>query len=200
MFRTARGFLQLAPPAFLAALLSVVLFYPKAASDFSPYPFLVDALGKTLGQKPIGRFTAVSTLFFLLPYVLTGVLLLISDLGVSSFRRLWQETPPKERPERSSSPKPLLPEARWTFIGVGLLLPLTCGYVLVKAARGGELPGGINVAPFIVAAYPFATTAIALVLTFLVALPRGLFRFIGSPKVTREEGQSRPPRAGSSTP
>lgn len=183
MFRTARGFLLLAPPAFLAALLSVVLLYPKAASNFSPYPFLIDTLGQSLGQRPIGRFVATSSLFFLLPFVMTGFLLLLSDLGITSARRLWR---PTLAPGAAERPKPLYPEARWTFIGLGMGLPLSCGYVLVNFARGGELPGGINVAPLIVAAYPFLTSSLSLVAAFAVAVPRGLYQWLGSPRVTRQ--------------
>lgn len=188
MFRTARGFLLLAPPAFLAALASVVFFYPKAVSDFSPYPFLIETLGRSLGQRPVGRFVATSALFFLLPYLMTGFLLLLSDFGITAARRLWQ---PTALPGKRVSPRPLFPEARWTFIGFGIALPLSCGYVLVNVARGGELPGGINVAPLIIAAYPFLTTGIALAIAVLVAVPRGLYRWLGTPAVTRQGVPSR---------
>ncbi len=185
MFRTARGFLLAAPPAFVAALVSILVFYSGLAADFSPYPFLTSAFGKGLAQSPLSRFAITSGFFFLLPYVTTGVLLFFADAGVTYASRLWrgETVAPAARP----AARRIVPEARWTFAVLAVLLPLTCGYVLVRFARRGELPGGVNIAPLFVAAYPFLTTAVALVAAFLVGIPRSVYRWAGgSPRIKKE--------------
>ena len=43
---------------------------------------------------------------------------------------------------------------------------------LDRVAHGGELPGGVNIAPVMVAAIPFVATAFALAVAALVSIPR----------------------------
>src|SRR5262249_52885757 len=82
MFRTARGFLLVAPPAFALTLISFLISHPHGAEAFVPYPFLADAMGQSLAKRPVARFTIAATVFFLLPYLVTGLLLFFADLGV----------------------------------------------------------------------------------------------------------------------
>ena len=74
MFRTVRGFLILAPPAFVAALLAYLSAKPRAVTTFAVYPFLADVLGSGLPRSATARFVVVTTLFFIVPYLVAGVL------------------------------------------------------------------------------------------------------------------------------
>jgi len=167
MFRTARGFLLVAPPAFALALLSYLASHPHGAQSFTPYPFLAEALGQTLVKKPVLRFVTTSTVFFLLPYLVTGLLLFFADLGIGAATPLWKSS-------RKTRPVPLLPEWRVTFLAVTLVGAVVLGASLHRIAHGGELPGGINVAPIFVSLVPFGAIAAAFVVATLVALPRSL--------------------------
>ncbi len=175
MFRTARGFLLIAPPAFAVALAVFLLSHGRAAESFSPYPFLADALGPTLVKRPVGRFAAASTLFFVVPYLVSALLLLLSDAGVGAATRLWAK-PAKGKPAPPERARRLPPEALVVFAGGALLLSGLAGAYLDRVAHGGELPGGVNIAPLLVAAIPFLAVGVGLVLAAVASLPRAVAR------------------------
>lgn len=171
MFRTARGFLLVAPLAFLAALSSFLLTHPGAAEAFTPYPFLVDALGQATMKRPVLRFSITSAVFFLVPYFTVGLLLFLADLGLGAAGPLWRGAARGGREE----PPALATEALVTFVGASLLGAIVVGRLLHRVAHGGELPGGVNVAPLFVAAVPFGAVLAAVFLAGIAALPRALF-------------------------
>jgi hypothetical protein len=168
MFRTARAFLMAAPPAFALALASFLLSHAHAAEAFVPYPFLADAMGQSLTKRPVERFTMAAVFFFLLPYLVTGLLLLFADLGISAATPLWSKT--RRRKGRRNVP----PESRVAFAAVLALSSIAIGASLHKIAHGGELPGGVNVAPIFVAAVPFGAVAFGTLAAGLASLPRAI--------------------------
>lgn len=174
MFRTVRGYLALAPPAFLAALLAYLAARPRAVSTFTVYPFLSDVLGAGVPRSPTARFALVSALFFIVPYLLAGVLLFLADMGASASATLWTG----KRPPEQAGPRPgmLTPEAFWTLVVTSILLAAFVGTRLPVVAHGGELPGGVNVAPAFVAAVPFVALGGGLVLALVASLPRVVVR------------------------
>ena len=176
MFRTVRGFLTLAPPAFVAALLAYLSARPRAVTTFTVYPFLADVLGSGLPRSATARFVVVTTLFFIVPYLVSGVLLFLADVGASAAASLWR----KERSPAPAGPRPatLAPEAFWTLVATSLLLAAFAGTRLPGVAHGGELPGGVNVAPAFVAAVPFAALGGGLFLAFLASVPRAVARTV----------------------
>ena len=174
MFRTARGFLLVAPLAFVAALLAFLVAHPRVVEAFTPYPFLVDAIGRPLGRRPLGRFSATATVFFVVPYLVTGVLLALADLGVASSSRLW-------RGRATFGREPFPPEVRYAFAGAAVLLSVVGASLLNRLANGGELPGGVNVAPLFVAAVPFLALAASVPVAGVAAVPRALARRFESP-------------------
>jgi hypothetical protein len=167
MFRTARGFLLVAPPAFVLALASFLISHSHAAEAFVPYPFLADAMGQVLVKRPVARFTIAATFFFLLPYLVSGLLLLFADLGVSAASPLWSK-----RKRRRAEPLP--PESRVAFGIVLVVVSMAAGVSLHKVAHGGELPGGVNVAPVFVAAVPFVSVILATIVAGIVGIPRAI--------------------------
>lgn len=175
MFRTVRGFLILAPPTFVAALVAYLSAKPRAVSTFTIYPFLAEVLGSGLPRSATARFVVVTTLFFIVPYLVTGVLLFLADVGASAAASLWR----KQRRPAPAGPRPatLSPEAFWTFVGASMLLAALAGTRLPQVAHGGELPGGVNVAPAFVAAVPFVAMGAGLALAWLASIPRALARF-----------------------
>jgi len=176
VFRTVRGFLTLAPPAYLAALLAYLSAKPRAASTFTVYPFLAEVLGSGLPRSPTARFVVVTTLFFIVPYLVAGVLLFLADVGASASVALWR----KERRPAPAGPRPatLAPEAYWTLVATSLLLAAIAGARLPGVAHGGELPGGVNVAPAFVAAVPFLAVGGGLLLAFVASVPRAVVRLV----------------------
>lgn len=178
MFRTARGFLTLAPPAFLAALLAYLSAKPRAVSSFTVYPFLSDVLGSGLPRSPTSRFVVVATLFFIVPYLVAGVLLFLADVGASASASLWR----REGRPRPDGPFPptLAPEAFWTLVVGSILLAVYAGLRLPGVAHGGELPGGVNVAPAFVAAIPFAALGGGILVATLASIPRAVARAVKS--------------------
>ena len=78
----ARGFLVIVPFAFVAGLVTYLLVHGRAAEAFTPYPFLTDALGQGFGKRPLPRFAVIASVLFLLPYVVTSLLLFLADAGV----------------------------------------------------------------------------------------------------------------------
>ena len=90
MFRTVRGFLVLAPLAYLAGLLAYLAAGPRAATTFSVYPFLAEVLGSGMPRSATARFVVVATLFFVVPYLVAGVLLFLADVGASASASLWR--------------------------------------------------------------------------------------------------------------
>ncbi len=177
MFRTVRGFLFLAPPAFLAALLAYLSAKPRAVSSFTVYPFLAEVLASGLPKSSTARFVVVATLFFIIPYLVAGVVLFLADLGASASAALW-----RRKDSRPSGPGPrpamLAPEAYWTLVATSLLLAAFAGARLPGVAHGGELPGGVNVAPAFVAAVPFVTVGAGLLLAFVASVPRAVLRLV----------------------
>lgn len=184
MFRTVRGFLVLAPPAFLAALLAYLAAGPRAATSFAVYPFLADVLGSGLPRSNVARFVVVTTLFFVVPYLVSGVLLLLADVGTSAASALWAGR--RRSPASEPRPRLLAPEAFGTLVGATLLLAAVAGSQLPKVAHGGELPGGVNVAPVFVAAVPFVALGCGLLLAAIASVPRAIARAVG-----RREGRER---------
>lgn len=174
----------MAPPAFAAALVAFLVLHPQAAASFVPYPFLLDALGEGWARRPVGRFVSASGLFFLVPYLVTGLLLLMADVGLGAATALWRRGA-KPRPGRS-----LPPEAVWSFAIAAVGASAAGGGLLDRVARGGELPGGVNVAPLFVAAVPFVAMGLALLVAFAATLPRAALDRWGI------RNQARPERPG----
>jgi hypothetical protein len=176
VFRTVRGFLFLAPPAFLAALLAYLSAKPRAVSSFTVYPFLAEVLAPGLPKSAGARFVVVTTLFFIVPYLVAGVVLLLADVGASASAALWRTEPRPARP--GPRPATLAPEAFWTLVATSLLLAAIAGARLPGIAHGGELPGGVNVAPAFVAAVPFVTVGAGLLLAVVASIPRAVVRLV----------------------
>jgi hypothetical protein len=168
MFRVARAFLIVAPAAFLVALVTFLAEHPRAAETFVPYPLLADALGAALSKRPFVRFVAASIVFFIPLYLMSGVLLLFADLGVSAAAPLWS------RGTRRRSDAAIPPESRWAFLAITAVAAVASGVSLHRVAHGGDLPGGINVGPLLVALAAFAALIAGLVVAGLVAVPRAL--------------------------
>jgi hypothetical protein len=173
LFRTARAFLIVAPAAFVLVLAAFLATHPRAAESFVPYAFLADALGAALSKRPFVRFVAASIVCFLPFYLMSGVLLLFADLGVSAAAPLWSRRP--GRKAAASPPR----ESRWAFLAGTALAALGFGFSLHRVAHGGDLAGGINVGPLLVALAAFAAVAVGLFAGGLAAVPRAL---IGRPR------------------
>jgi hypothetical protein len=168
VFRTARAFLLVAPGAFVLVLASYLVSHPGAAESFTAYPILADALGSALAKRPLVRFIAASIVSFLPPYLMAGLLLFFADAGVSAAAPLWSRGPSR------GADAALPPESRWTFLGGTALAATAFGVALHRVAHGGDLPGGINVGPLLVALAAFAAVAAGLVLGGIAAGPRAL--------------------------
>ena len=166
MFRTARGFLLVAPPAFLLALITFLLFHPHALESYTVYPVLADVMGPGLVKRPVARFVATSVLFFLIPYLLTGLLLFFADLGMAAATPLW--TGKRVRPGGATAPL----EARIAFLAGTGVAAIAAGLLLHHVAHGGELPGRINIAPLMIAIVPFGAVVAGLLLGGLAGIPR----------------------------
>jgi len=167
MFRTVRTFLLAAPAVFVVTLTAFLLAHPRAADTFSPYPFLVDALGQAVTKRPVARFVIITTAFFLLPYLVTGVLLFLADVGVGAAAPIWRRS--------GGAAEASLPlESRAGFVASAAVLALWTGVSLHRVAHGGELPGGVNLAPVFVVLASFVTLGLALVVAGLLAIPRAL--------------------------
>jgi len=176
VFRTVRGFLALAPPAFVAALLAYLSAKPRAVSSFTVYPFLAEVLGSGLPRTSTAKFVVVTTLFFIVPYLVAGVVLFLADAGASASAALWRKDRRPSRP--GPRPPTLAPETFWTLVAMSLLLAAGAGALLPRVAHGGELPGGVNVAPVFVAAVPFVSVGAGLLLALLASIPRAVVRFV----------------------
>ena len=172
MFRTARGFLLVAPVAFLLTLISFLVAHPKAAEAFSPYPFMADALGQTISRHPFPRFVITAAAAFLLPYLAAGLLLFFADVGVTAALPLWRGKGRTERPR-------LAPESLVTFLAVTAAASVWAGSSLHRVAHGGELPGGVNFSPLFVVIAAFAALGVGLLAGVLVGLPRALWMLYG---------------------
>jgi hypothetical protein len=168
LFRTVRAFLIVAPAAFVLVLASFLAAHPRAAESFVPYPPLADALGAVLSKRPFVRFVAASIFFFVPPYLMSGLLLLFADLGVSAAAPLWSRG--SGRRAAASPPR----ESRWAFLAGTALAALAFGVSLHRVAHGGDLPGRINVGPLLVALAAFAAVASGLLAGGLAAVPRAL--------------------------
>ena len=174
MFRTARAFLLVLPGAFLLVLTAYLAFHPGAAEAFVAYPFLADSLGAWVSKRPLLRFVLTSVVFFVPPYLVTGLLLFVADAGVSAAAPLWG----KGTRKRPAAEPP--PESRWSFIAVSLAAALTFGVLLHRVAHGGELPGGVNVSPIVVVIAAFGAVAVGLAAAGLAAVPRAVARRFGA--------------------
>jgi len=168
MFRTARAFLLVAPGGFVLVLVAFLAAHPQAIESFVAYPILADALGSVLSKRPLVRFIAASVVLFIPPYLMSGLLLLFADLGVSAAAPLWSRGPAR----RTATTVP--PESRWAFFVSTACVALGAGVCLHRVAHGGELPGGVNVGPLLVALASFAAMAAGLVVAGLVAVPRAV--------------------------
>lgn len=178
MFRTARGFLLSTPPAFLVAVVSFLAFHPRASEAYTTYPVLLTAFGQGLSRQPIPRFFATALIFFLIPYLVVGLLLFLADLGIAAAAPLWIGR------RKRTTRLPLPPESRFGFIGALLVLSFVIGMSLHHVSHGGELTGGVSVAPIMVGAVPFVAAAGALVLAGLLSIPRALIARFASAKQT----------------
>jgi len=174
MFRTARAFLLVLPGAFLVVLIAYLAFHPGAADAFVAYPFLAESLGAWVSKRPLIRFVLTSIVFFVPPYLVTGLLLFVADAGVSAAAPLWG----KARAKRPAAGP--LPESRWGFVAVSLAAAAAFGILLHRVAHGGELPGGVNVSPLFVVIAAFGAVALGLVAAGLAALPRAVARRLGA--------------------
>lgn len=168
MFRTARAFLLVAPGVFVLVLVAFLAAHPHAIESFVAYPILADALGSALSKRPLARFIAASIVLFVPPFLMSGLLLLLADLGVSAAAPLWSRGPAR----RAAASVP--PESRWAFLVSTALFAVGVGVSLHRVAHGGELPGGINVGPLLVVVASFAAMAAGLAVGGLVAVPRAL--------------------------
>lgn len=168
MFRTARAFVVVAPAAFVLVLAAYLAAHPRAAEAFVPYPPLADALGAALSKRPFVRFITASAVFFIPPYLMSGILLFFADAGVSAAGPLWSRRPAR----RAAASLPS--ESRWAFLAGTALAAVASGISLHRVAHGGDLPGGINVGPLLVAFAAFAALAVGLVAGGLAAVPRAL--------------------------
>jgi len=170
MFRTSRAFLLAAPAAFGVALVAFLLTHPKAPEAFAAYPFMTDALGPGVVRHAILRFTVTSAAFFVPPYLVIGLLLFLSEVGLGAATPLWSG----KRKGREAGDIP--PESRWAFLGFTLALAAWAGVWLHRVANGGELPGGVNIAPLFVVAVSVGAVGVGLVAALVVATPRAIFR------------------------
>ena len=173
MFRTVRGFLVVTPLIFLVALLAYLSTRPHAAETFVVYPFLAEILGRGLPRGPIGRFVVVAVLFFLVPYLLAGLVLFLADLGISAAVPLWRRKPREKRHEGPRG-RTLVPEAFYALLAVSIVAAVVAGRALHRVAHGGELPGGVNVAPLFVAMVPFVAVFLGLAGAALATIPRSV--------------------------
>jgi phosphoglycerol transferase MdoB-like AlkP superfamily enzyme len=167
MFRTVRAFLLAAPAVFVVTLVTFLVSHPRAAETFSPYPFLVQALGQGLMKKPVARFVITAVVFFLVPYLVAGLLLFFADLGVSAAAPIWSR-------KKSGGDARVPIESRVAFLAGAALLAIWAGMSLHRVAHGGELPGGVNLAPVFVVAASFAVLAGALLVAGLASVPRAV--------------------------
>ena len=179
MFRTSRAFLLAAPVAFGVTLAVFLILHPKAPESFGSYPFMADALGPVL-RSPFLRFLLTTIVFFLAPYLVLGVLLLLSELGLGAAEPLLGAAGRSRR-----GPVEVSAESRWAFIGVTLAAAAWAGASLHRVAHGGDLPGGVNVTPVFVVVASFGAVAAGLLASLLAALPRALFGGSPPPRVRR---------------
>jgi hypothetical protein len=105
---------------------------------------------------------------------MAGLLLFFADAGVSAAAPLWSRGPAR----RADSPIP--GESRWAFLGGTALAAPAFGVSLHRVAHGGDLPGGINVGPLLVALAAFAAVAAGLALGGIAAIPRAVARRFGA--------------------
>ena len=170
MLRTLRAFLLVAPAAFAAVLVAFLVTHPRAPESFSVYPFMSEALGPEAAKHPVLRFTLTSVVFFVPPFLALGLLLLLSEIGVGAASALWRRKGKAVRRGFEGGP----PEGRIAFVAVTLALSIAGGLSLHRVAHGGELPGGVNVAPLFVVAAAFASVAAGFVAALLVSMPRAI--------------------------
>jgi hypothetical protein len=121
------------------------------------------------------RFIAGAIVCFVPLYLMSGVLLFFADAGVSAAAPLWSRGPGR----RANASIP--PESRWAFLSITALAALAFGVSLHRVAHGGDLPGGINVGPLLVALAVFAALIAGLVMAGLVAVPRALIGRMRTP-------------------
>jgi hypothetical protein len=156
-------------------LVAFLASHSRAAESFVPYPLLADALGAALSKRPFVRFIAASFVFFVPPYLMSGVLLFLADAGVSAAAPLWS----RGRGRRVDTSIP--PESRWAFLSITALAAPVFGVSLHRVAHGGDLPGGINVGPLLVALAAFAALIAGLAVAGFVAVPRTLIARLRTP-------------------
>jgi hypothetical protein len=176
MFRTARAFLLVAPGVFVLVLVAFLVAHPHASESFLAYPLLADALGAALSKRPLVRFIAASIVLFIPPYLMSGLLLLFADLGVSAAAPLWSRGPAR----RAAASVP--PESRWAFLASTAFFAVGAGVSMHRVAHGGDLPGGVNIGPLLVVLASFAAMTAGLVVAGLAAVPRALIARFRTPR------------------
>lgn len=186
MFRTVRGFLALAPALFVAVLAAYLSTRPHAAESFVLYPFLAGRVEQELPRGAVARFSIVATFAFLGPYLVSGLLLLLSDLGLSAAGALWRG----RHGPKDEGPRRMPVESLATPLAVSFAAAVAAGLLLHRVAGGGELPGGVNVAPAFVAAVPFAALGAGFALAWVASIPRALVVMV---RGTRGKGQEAEP-------
>jgi len=177
MFRTSRAFLLAAPAAFAVTLAAFLFFHPKAPEAFAAYPFMTDALGAGVVRSPLLRFLLTAVVFFLGPYLVLGILLFLSELGIGAATPLLS---PRRR-----VPRGIPPESRWAFLAVALGASAWAGASLHRIGHGGDLPGGVNVTPLFLVATALGALAAGLLAALLAGVPRALFGGSPPPRVRR---------------
>jgi hypothetical protein len=180
MFRTSRAFLLAAPVAFGVTLAAFLILHPKAPEAFAAYPFMADALGAGVVKSPQLRFLLTTVVFFVVPYLAIGVLLLLAELGIGAAVPLLGGG----RKPRGGAGE-VAPESRWAFLAVTLGVAAWAGASLHRVAQGGDLPGGVNVTPVFIVAASFGAIAAGLLASLLAAVPRGLLGGAPAPRVRR---------------
>ncbi len=180
MFRTSRAFLLVAPAAFAVTLAAFLIVHPRAPGAFTAYPFMADALGAGIVRSPLLRFLLTTVVFFLAPYLVLGLLLLLSELGLGAARPLLGRGGGSRR---GAGGVPA--ESRWVFVGVTLGLAAWAGASLHRVAHGGDLPGGVNVTPVFLVAASLGAVFAGFLASALVAVPRALFGSAPPPRVRR---------------
>jgi hypothetical protein len=150
----------LLPSAFLVGVLFFLLTHGRQDPGFGTYAFFQEwSEGNLVAKSPEGRFVEQSAVFFLPAYVTT---LLLGLFVVLAERGLFGRAP--RRPPSAY---------RRAFAGTyAVLFVAGTGPLVLFGERTAErLAPGALVAPILVAAAPFAATALALVPAAVLAGP-----------------------------
>ena len=168
------GFLLVAPLAFVFVLVAF-LCQPSSSAGVVlglpvPEPTCSDP---ERAKHPVLRFAVTSTVFFVPPYLVAGA----PSVPLRDRRRRGggalggEEAGEEAAAVHGASREPPGRSSRVTLVAA-----VAGGLSLHRVAHGGELPGGVNVAPLFVVAATFASMAAGLGVALLVSLPRALVR------------------------